>query len=84
LSQDNTRSVEPFINDFAGEYTRGMPFLNSDLQNRVIQQCLTPKLKSLAKGMKEELDYSLLKDMPDAKSMFSLVRDSFLVLTAIR
>lgn len=67
LSQDKTRSVEPFINDFAGDYTRGMVFLQSDLQNRVIQQRLTPKLVSLTKVMKEELDYALTKEMPDMK-----------------
>ncbi|KAJ4224546.1 hypothetical protein NW760_010118 [Fusarium oxysporum] len=67
LSQDKTRSVEPFINDFAGQYTRGMVFLQSDLQNRVIQQRLTPKLVSLTKVMKEELDYALTKEMPDMK-----------------
>ncbi|TXC01835.1 hypothetical protein FocTR4_00009376 [Fusarium oxysporum f. sp. cubense] len=67
LSQDKTRSVEPFINDFAGQYTRGMVFLQSDLQNRVIQQRLTPKLVSLTKVMKEELDYALTKEMPDIK-----------------
>lgn len=66
LSQDKTRSVEPFINDFAGQYTRGMVFLQSDLQNRVIQQRLTPKLVSLTKVM-EELDYALTKEMPDMK-----------------
>ncbi|KAF4986043.1 hypothetical protein FDECE_16157 [Fusarium decemcellulare] len=65
LSQDNTRSVEPFINDFAGEYTRGMVFLQSDLQNRVIQQRLTPKLASLTTVMKEELDLALSVEMPD-------------------
>ncbi|TVY66133.1 Ent-kaurene oxidase [Fusarium oxysporum f. sp. cubense] len=67
LSQDKTRSVEPFINDFAGQYTRGMVFLQSDLQNRVIQQRLTPKLVSLTKVMKEELDYALTKEMPHMK-----------------
>ncbi|KAF5983390.1 ent-kaurene oxidase [Fusarium bulbicola] len=67
LSQDKTRSVEPFINDLAGHYTRGMVFLESDLQNRVIQQRLTPKLVALTKVMKEELDYSLMKEMPDMK-----------------
>ncbi|KAK7418724.1 hypothetical protein QQX98_003742 [Neonectria punicea] len=65
LSQDNTRSVEPFINDFAGEYTRGMVFLQSDLQNRVIQQKLTPKLASLTTVMKEELDLAFSLELPD-------------------
>jgi hypothetical protein len=36
LSNDATRSVEPFINDFVGDLTCGMVFLQSDLQNRVI------------------------------------------------
>ncbi|CVL00440.1 ent-kaurene oxidase [Fusarium proliferatum] len=67
LSQDKTRSVEPFINDFAGQYVRGMVFLQSDLQNTVIQQRLTPKLVTLTKVMKEELDYALKKEMPDMK-----------------
>ncbi|KAF4341565.1 ent-kaurene oxidase [Fusarium beomiforme] len=67
LSQDKTRSVEPFINDFAGEWVRGMVFLQSDLQNRIIQQRLTPKLVSLTKVMKDELDYALTKELPDMK-----------------
>ncbi|KAF4429603.1 ent-kaurene oxidase, partial [Fusarium austroafricanum] len=67
LSHDKTRSVEPFINDFVGEYTRGMVFLQSDLQNRVIQQKLTPKLLSLTRVMKEELDFSLHKEIPVTK-----------------
>ncbi|KIL86299.1 ent-kaurene oxidase [Fusarium avenaceum] len=65
LSQDKVRSVEPFIHDFAGEYTRGMVFLESDLQNRVIQQRLTPKLASLTTTMGDELAFALSNDMPE-------------------
>ncbi|KAI1874888.1 uncharacterized protein JN550_002317 [Neoarthrinium moseri] len=65
LSGDNIRSVEPFINDFAGEYTRGLVFLQSDLQNRVIQQKLTPTLSSLTSMMKEELDLAIEREIPE-------------------
>ncbi|KAI8648839.1 Ent-kaurene oxidase [Fusarium sp. Ph1] len=71
LSQDNTRSVEPFIHDFAGEYTRGLVFLQSDLQNRVIQQRLTPRLASLTAVMKEEFDLALAAEMPKVKGMIA-------------
>ncbi|KAG5978524.1 hypothetical protein E4U55_006093 [Claviceps digitariae] len=67
VSKDKTRSVEPFINDFAGTYTHGTPFLESDLQNIVIQKKLTPKLALLTKVMQEELDFALYKEMPTMK-----------------
>ncbi|KAH7389952.1 cytochrome P450 [Pyrenochaeta sp. MPI-SDFR-AT-0127] len=64
VSHDVESSVEPFINDFAGDFTCGMVFLHSDLQNRVLQQKLTPTLASLAPIMKTELDFALRNDMP--------------------
>ncbi|KAG6265049.1 hypothetical protein E4U48_006085 [Claviceps purpurea] len=64
LSKDKTRSVEPFINDFAGKYTHGMTFLQSDLQNIVIQKKLTPRLAQLTIAMQEELDLALSLEMP--------------------
>ncbi|KAG6309171.1 hypothetical protein E4U44_007325 [Claviceps purpurea] len=64
LTKDKTRSVEPFIHDFAGKYTRGMTFLQSDLQNIVIQKKLTPRLAQLTKTMQEELDLALSVEMP--------------------
>ncbi|KAF5024599.1 hypothetical protein F66182_3362 [Fusarium sp. NRRL 66182] len=67
LSKDNTRSIEPFIHDFAGEYTKGLVFLESDLQNRVIQQKLTPNLGSLTSVMKAELDIAFRKEIPDCQ-----------------
>ncbi|KAG5962100.1 hypothetical protein E4U56_003488 [Claviceps arundinis] len=64
LSKDKTRSVEPFIDDFAGKYTHGMPFLQSDLQNIVIQKKLTPRLAELTRVMQEEFDLALSLEMP--------------------
>ena len=64
LSGDTTRSVEPFIRDFTGDYTDGMVFLQSDLQNRVIQQKLTPNLASLTACMSEELEIAFKKEIP--------------------
>lgn len=42
-----------------------MVFLESDLQNRVIQQRLTPKLASLTTTMGDELAFALSKEMPE-------------------
>jgi hypothetical protein len=67
LTGDKTRGVEPFIKDFCAEITNGMCFLDSDLQNRVVQQRLTPILGTLAPVMKKELDYALLKEMPGCR-----------------
>ncbi|KAI8930431.1 hypothetical protein NX059_012382 [Plenodomus lindquistii] len=71
LTGDKTRSVEPFIKDLCGEITNGMCFLNSDLQNRVVQQRLTPILGTLAPVMKTELDYALLKEMPGCREAWT-------------
>ncbi|KAM4055523.1 cytochrome p450 [Hirsutella rhossiliensis] len=70
LSQDKVRSVEPFIHDFIGDYTRGTVFLESDLQNRVIQQRLTPNLGLLTSIMKTELDLALKKEIPECKDQW--------------
>ncbi|KAF4950618.1 hypothetical protein FSARC_13123, partial [Fusarium sarcochroum] len=67
LTKDTTRSVEPFIHDFAGELTKGMVFLESDLQNRVIQQKLTPSLGTLTTVMKKELDIAFSKEIPNCE-----------------
>ena len=69
LSQDNTRSVEPFLHDFAGDYTHGTVFLQSDLQNRVIQQRLTPSLSSLTSVMKTELVLAFRKEIPSCEGL---------------
>ncbi|QUC21856.1 uncharacterized protein UV8b_06097 [Ustilaginoidea virens] len=63
LSKDKTRSVEPLFHDFVGDYTRGREFLESDLQNRVIQQRLTPHLDALTDLMRSELDVALEKEI---------------------
>lgn len=64
LTRDVESSVEPFMNDFAGELTSGPTFLDSDLQNRVLQQKMAPALGLLAPMLKEGLDLAMLKDMP--------------------
>jgi hypothetical protein len=66
-SRDVESSVEPFINDFVGDLTCGTVFLHSDLQNRVLQQKLTPTLASLAPLMKTELDFAIQKEMPQCE-----------------
>ena len=71
LSQDTTRSVEPFIHDFVGDYTQGMVFLQSDLQNRVIQQRLTPNLGSLTPVMKTELESAARKELPSCDGLIT-------------
>ncbi|KAG6040947.1 hypothetical protein E4U41_006538 [Claviceps citrina] len=83
LSKDSTRSVEPFINDFAGTYTHGMPFLESDLQNVVIQKKLTPKLAVLTTVMQEELDFALSVEMPNLKENEWTEIDIATILTRI-
>lgn len=67
ISGDNTRSVEPFIHDFARHYTKGLVFLESDLQNRVIQQKLTPHLNSLTSVMKTELEIAFQEEIRDCQ-----------------
>jgi ent-kaurene oxidase len=64
LSKDVNRSIEPFTKDFAGEYVEGMVFLESDLQNRVVQQRLTPSLGALTSVMKNELDSAIQIEIP--------------------
>lgn len=87
LSGDSTRSVEPFINDFAGSYTKGLVFLESDLQNRVIQQKLTPNLGSLTSVMKAELDIAFQREIPSCHGMMNapniLFRDKSLLNTYV-
>lgn len=70
LSKDTARSVEPFFHDFAGKYTHGLPFLQSELQNVVIQKKLTPKLASLTVIMQEELDLALSLEMPAMNGLY--------------
>ncbi|GFN17292.1 hypothetical protein AtubIFM55763_004265 [Aspergillus tubingensis] len=64
LTRDATGSVPPLVQDYPGEYTHGMPFLRSDLQNRVLQQKLTPNLPSLVPVMIEELKFAMQMEMP--------------------
>ena len=65
LSTDANRSIEPFLHDFAGNYTEGMVFLESELATRVTQQKLTPSLGTLTSIMKSELDSAIQKEVPD-------------------
>lgn len=46
-----------------------MPFLESDLQNIVIQKKLTPKLALLTTVMQEELDLALSLEMPKMRGL---------------
>ncbi|KPM42339.1 Ent-kaurene oxidase [Neonectria ditissima] len=78
LTKDETRSVEPFIHDFVGDYTRGLVFLQSDLQNRVIQQKLTPYLSSLTAVMKTELDLALKLEVPSCEDEWVKVDLNFI------
>nr|CAP07652.1 P450 monooxygenase [Sphaceloma manihoticola] len=63
LSRDTGRSVEPFIHDFAGELLGGLNFLESDLQTRVVQQKLTPNLKTIVPVMEDEMHYALVSEL---------------------
>lgn len=67
--RDATGSVPPLVQDYPGEYTHGMPFLRSDLQNRVLQQKLTPNLPSLVPVMTEELEFAMKVEMPDCAGL---------------
>ncbi|OJJ39637.1 hypothetical protein ASPWEDRAFT_49568 [Aspergillus wentii DTO 134E9] len=73
LTRDATGSVPPLVQDLPGEYTHGMPFLRSDLQNRVLQQKLTPNLPALIREMIDELDFSVRTEMPDTDDEWSEV-----------
>ena len=60
------RSVEPFLIDLAGDFfNQGNVFLESDLQNRVLQQKLTPNLGNLVPIMKSELGFAMHQELPD-------------------
>ncbi|KAG8631970.1 hypothetical protein KVT40_001110 [Elsinoe batatas] len=63
LSRDTGRSIEPFIHDFAGELLGGLNFLESDLQTRVVQQKLTPNLKTIVPVMEDEMHYALAREL---------------------
>ncbi|KAG6025447.1 hypothetical protein E4U40_002670 [Claviceps sp. LM458 group G5] len=82
LSKDKTRSVEPFIDDFAGKYTHGMTFLQSDLQNIVIQKKLTPRLAQLTIAMQEELDLALSLEMPMMTEYIEPLRQEMIIALA--
>ncbi|KAG6091830.1 hypothetical protein E4U31_007197 [Claviceps sp. LM219 group G6] len=82
LSKDKTRSVEPFIDDFAGKYTHGMTFLQSDLQNIVIQKKLTPRLAQLTTAMQEELDIALSLEMPTMTEYLEPLRQEMIIALA--
>ncbi|KAF7192029.1 Ent-kaurene oxidase [Pseudocercospora fuligena] len=53
-TRDSARSVQPFLNDFHSRYTKGQVFGDSDLQNRVLQQRLTPHIPRLIPTMVNE------------------------------
>ncbi|KAH8704638.1 cytochrome P450 [Phaeosphaeriaceae sp. PMI808] len=68
-TRDAVRSVEPFVLDLAGDfYDRGKVFIESDLQNRVLQQKLTPNLGNLIPIMKSELGFALQQELPDVQA----------------
>ncbi|RDH31307.1 cytochrome P450 [Aspergillus welwitschiae] len=73
LTRDATGSVPPLVQDYPGEYTHGMPFLRSDLQNRVLQQKLTPNLPSLVPVMVEELEFAMKMEMPECADDWTTV-----------
>lgn len=69
-TKDGVRSVEPFLIDLAGHSSnQGKVFLESDLQNRVINQKLTPKLPHLIPVMKSHLGIALRKELPDFEAL---------------
>jgi ent-kaurene oxidase len=68
-TRDAVRSVEPFVLDLAGDfYDQGKVFIESDLQNRVLQQKLTPNLGNLIPIMKSELGFALQQELPDVEA----------------
>ena len=68
-TKDSVRSVEPFLIDLAGDFFKqGQAFLESDLQNRVLQQNLTPNLANLVPIMKSELGFALHQELPDIEA----------------
>ncbi|CAK97056.1 uncharacterized protein An11g09260 [Aspergillus niger] len=77
LTRDATGSVPPLVQDYPGEYTHGMPFLRSDLQNRVLQQKLTPNLPSLVPVMVEELEFAMRMEMPECADDWTTVDISY-------
>ncbi|RMZ72788.1 ent-kaurene oxidase [Pyrenophora seminiperda CCB06] len=58
------RSVEPFLHDFVGSYTGGKIICDSDVQNRVLMQRVTPHLEAFVPEIKDELDFALQKELP--------------------
>ncbi|KAL3426502.1 cytochrome p450 [Phlyctema vagabunda] len=65
-TKDSVRSVEPFLIDLAGDFfNQGQAFMESDLQNRVLQHKLTPNLVDLVPIMKSELGFAMQKELPD-------------------
>lgn len=68
-TKDAVRSVEPFVLDLAGDfYDQGKVFVESGLQNRVLQQKLTPNLGNLIPIMKSELGFALQEELPDVEA----------------
>lgn len=67
VTKDSARSVEPFIHDFAGDLVGGLPFLQSDLQTRVLQQKLTPSLGNLIPTMTSEMLFAMEQELPECK-----------------
>ncbi|CZT16379.1 related to gibberellin cluster-kaurenoxidase (diterpencyclase) [Ramularia collo-cygni] len=63
-TKDSARSVEIFLHDFVGSYTGGKVFAESDLQNRVLMQKVTPNLGALIPAIKDELEYAIKMELP--------------------
>lgn len=67
-THDSAQSVHVFLKDFHAEYTYGQVIGESNLQNRVVQQELTPRLGELISVMKDELDIALEKEFATCDS----------------
>lgn len=63
-TKEKMRSVEPFLHDFVGAYTGGKIICDSDVQNRVLMQRVTPNLETLIPEIKSELQFALQKELP--------------------
>ncbi|SMQ45737.1 unnamed protein product [Zymoseptoria tritici ST99CH_1A5] len=63
-TKEKARSVEPFLHDFVGAYTGGKVFAESDLQNRILMQKVTPNLGAFIPIIEDELQYALDMELP--------------------
>jgi cytochrome P450 len=68
LTNDAVRSVQPFLNDFAGDWVKGTIFGESDVPTRVLQTKLSPNLSALVPILHDELQYALKKELATCDS----------------